>query len=158
LESLKKNNWNIPRTISNLSNINHVKHLDTAVDIIKHHKRVGNIFINLNKDNGLYLYRLIPKSFKGKFIGVFKKRPKVILGLTRIHLLIHTIKVFKKHHLIAIIIPIVAMALIQNYLPIYVIWTIFIGASGYALFLMTIKTKTKKRKEKQDAKPNNSNR
>jgi hypothetical protein len=156
LGAFKKNTWAIPRTITNLSHINHGKHIDTAVDLVKDHKKAGSIFINLTSDHGLSLYSVIPKPFKGTFIEVFKKRPKIILGLSKTHLLIHTIKAGKKHHLLSIILPIILLALLENLLPIYVLWALFIGSSGYGLFLM--KRKLKKRKEKHHAKSNHINR
>jgi hypothetical protein len=81
---------------------------------------------------------------------VFKKRPKIILGLTKTHLLIHTIKAGKKHHLLSLIIPIILLALLENFLPIYLVWALFIGSSGYSLFLMKRRKNRKtKRKEKK---------
>ena len=90
---------------------------------------------------------------------VFKKRPKVILGLTKTHFIIHTIKVFKKHHLTSLIIPLIALAVLENLMPIYLLWALFTGASGYGLYLMRRKIKTiQKRKEKHHAKSNHINR
>lgn len=148
--AFKKNTGSIPRTITNLLNIKSVNHVDTAVDLVKHHKKAGSIFINLTSDHGLSLYSGIPKSFKGTFMEVFKKRPKIILGLSKTHLLIHTIKAGKKHNLLSLIIPIILLALLENLLPIYVLWALFIGSSGYSLFLMKRRKNRKtKRKEKK---------
>jgi len=150
LGAFKKNTGSIPRTITNLSHINHVNHVDTALALVNDHKRAGSIFINLTSDHGLSLYSVIPKSFKGTFIEVFKKRPKIILGLTKTHLLIHIIKAGKKHNLVGLIIPILLLALLENLLPIYVLWALFIGSSGYSLFLMKRRKNRKtKRKEKK---------
>jgi hypothetical protein len=149
LGAFKKNTGSIPRTITNLSHISHVNHLDTAVALVKDHKKAGSIFINLTSDHGLSLYSVIPKPFKGTFIEVFKKRPKIILGLSKTHLLIHTIKAGKKYHLLSLIIPVILLALLENFLPIYVLWALFIGSSGYSLFLMKRRRNRKtKRKEK----------
>jgi hypothetical protein len=150
LGAFKKNTGSIPRTITNLSNIKRVNHVDTAVALVKDHKKAGSIFINLTKDYGLSLYSVIPKPFKGRFIEVFKKRPKIILGLTKTHLLIHTIKAGKKHHLAGLIIPVILLALLENLLPVYLLWALFIGSSGYSLFLMKRRKNRKtKRKEKK---------
>jgi hypothetical protein len=153
LGAFKKNTGSIPRTITNLSHISHINHVDTALALVKDHKKAGSIFINLTSDHGLSLYSGIPKPFKGTFIEVFKKRPKIILGLTKTHLLIHTIKAGKKHHLVGLIIPIILLALLENLLPIYVLWALFIGSSGYSLFLMKRRKKRNRKTKRKEKKP-----
>jgi hypothetical protein len=52
LGAAKKNEWSIPRTVSHLSHIPHPRYLDTAADIIEHHKIAGNAFIHLAGEPG----------------------------------------------------------------------------------------------------------
>jgi hypothetical protein len=133
LGAVKKNRWSLPRTVSCLSNINSPKHIATATDLIKHHKRTGNVFINLTSNNGLLLYASIPKRLKHKFIGAFKQKPKVVIGLTKTHLIIHTIKVFHKYGMIALLLPIIGISLILSMIPNWLLWTIFISSTGYLI-------------------------
>jgi hypothetical protein len=144
-----------------LSNIDHVSHLDTASHLIKYHKRAGNVFINLTGDRGLSLYSATPNRLKGKFIEVFKRKPKTILGLTKVHLILHGAKVLKKYHLVALIVPFMAAVLGLNLLPVCVEWGVFAVSSGYALFLVLRRFKRRKSQRERrstDAKPNNLNR
>ena len=134
LGAAKKNQWSIPRTVSCLSNIQSVKHLDTATDLITHHKRTGNVFINLTGDGGLSLYSSIPKRLRNKFIGAFKRNPKALIGITKSHLIIHTIKVLDKYKLVAIVMPFVALALLLSMLPNNIVWCLLIGLFWYLAF------------------------
>jgi hypothetical protein len=80
---------------------------------------------------------------------VFKRKPKVILGLTKIHFVIHSIKVIHKYNLIALILPFVAASLIFNLLPVYLVWAIFTGSSGYLVFSLVRKSKSKTQTRKE---------
>lgn len=141
LGSVKKNQWSIPRTASNLSNIRSLKHLDTASDLIARHRRTGNVFINLTGASGLSLYASIPKRLKHKFIGAFKRKPKAVIGLTKTHLIVHTIKVFHKYGLIALLLPIIGISLILSLIPNWLLWTIFISSTGYLIISVIRKFK-----------------
>ncbi len=141
LESVKKNQWSVPRTVSCLSNIAHLKNIDTASDLIKNHKRVGNVFINLTRDKGLSLYSSIPGKFRGRFMGIFKNHPKAVIGITKTHLIIHTVKVLDKYGLAALIMPFIGISLILSLIPAWALWVIFIGSSGYLVFSTVRKLK-----------------
>ena len=141
LEPSKKNEWSIPRTVSCLSNITSLKNLDTANDLIKNHKRVGNVFINLTADKGLSLYSSIPGKFRHRFITIFKNHPKAIIGITKTHLIIHTLKVLDKYGLTALIMPFIGISLILSLIPAWALWVIFIGSSGYLVFSTVHKLK-----------------
>jgi membrane protein implicated in regulation of membrane protease activity len=98
---------------------------------------------------------------KGKFIEVFKRKPKTILGLTKVHFILHGTKVLKKYHLIALIIPFMAAVLGLNLLPVYVEWGVFMVSSGYLVFLVLRRLKRKKSQTERrsiDVKSNNPNR
>ena len=134
MESFKKNQWSIPRTVSILSNIRSIKHIDVASNLINRFKRTGNVFINLTGDTGLSLYSSIPKRFKGKFIDVFKRNPRAVLGLTKTHAVIHSVKILNKYRLSSLLIPVSALSLILSQIPQYIIWVIFIVSLGYLVF------------------------
>jgi hypothetical protein len=95
-------------------------------------------------DEGLYLYAHTPGSLKSEFIGVFRRNPNAVLGLTKAHFIIHSIKVLNKYNLTALIVPFAGLALGLNLLPEYLIWAIFIGSSGYLCFSVFSKSKRKK--------------
>ena len=138
-----------------------MSHLDTASHLIKQHKRTGNVFINLTGDRGLSVYSATPNRLKGPFIAVFKRKPKTILGLTKVHFIIHGTKILKKYHLIALVIPFMAAVLGLNLLPVCVEWGVFTVSSGYALFLVLRRFKRRKSQEERrstDVKSNNINR
>ena len=84
------------------------------------------------------------------------------MGLTKIHFLFHSAKIFKKYDLVSLVIPFIVPALAMNLLPIYVAWGIFAGSSGYLLFLMVRRIKRRKSKKKKrrikDVKSNSLNR
>jgi hypothetical protein len=102
---LKKNNWSIPRTASCLLNIKDLKHLNTAADLITRHRRHGNVFINLTGNTGLSLYASIPKKFRQRFFGAFKRNPRAVIGLTKSHHIIHAIKILEKYRLLGVLLP-----------------------------------------------------
>jgi hypothetical protein len=85
----------------------------------------------------------MPGKLKDKLIAAFKRNPKAILGITKIHFVIHGIKILKKYHLIALILPFVAASLILNLLPEYLLWAIFTGSTGYLGLLIARKFKRK---------------
>ena len=150
LEHSKKNEFSIPRTTSCLSNIRNIKHLDTAFELISRYKRTGNTFINLTGDAGLTLYSSLPTHIKNIFIKGFKKNPIAVLGLTKTHLIIHTVKIFKKYDLVSLIIPVTTLSIILSLLPQYLVWIIFIGSTGYLAFVIFRKLKHKFNKRKEN--------
>ena len=133
---LKKNEFSIPRTASCLSNIHSLKQIDVASDLIKNHKRVGNAFINLTGDKGLSLYSSAPGKFKDWLIDGFKRNPRAVLGITKSHLFIHSIKIFDKYGLTALFLPVTTLSLLLSFLPLYLVWILFIGSTGYLAFLI----------------------
>ena len=73
------------------------------------------------------------------------------MGLTRSHLIIHTLKILKKYHLSGIVIPFMSLSLILSLFPPYVVVVIFILSTGYMVFIISrkINSKLKLKKEKQ---------
>jgi len=92
------------------------------------------VFINLTKDKGLSLYSSIPRKLKQRFIGTFKRYPKAIIGITKTHLIIHTVKVLDKYGLAALIMPFIGISLILSLIPVWALWVILMGSSGYLVF------------------------
>jgi hypothetical protein len=80
------------------------------------------------------LYSSIPRKLKHRFIGIFKKHPKAVIGITKTHLIIHTIKVLDKYGLAALIMPFIGISFILSLIPAWALWVIFIGSSGYLVF------------------------
>lgn len=74
----------------------------------------------------------------------FKINPIAILGLTRSHHVIHSLKILEKHNLIGAVIPIMGLSLFLSLLPPYVTATIFLLSAGYIAFAINKKFKLNK--------------
>jgi hypothetical protein len=94
------------------------------------------MLINLAGDKGLLLYDLAPRSQKSSLIKIFKLNPKAVLGLTKAHFVIHSIKVLEKYDLAGLIVPFVGLSMAMNLLPEYLIWAVFIGSLAYLVSLL----------------------
>ena len=139
----------IPATASSLSRITRAEDIDTVLSLIRNHRKTGNAFIILAGEKGVDLYRMTPGSLKGKLIEVFRRNPKAIMGLTKAHLLIHSIKVLHKHGIIALILPFMAAALFLGLFPAYVAWGVFAWSLGYLVHSAVRRKHSKRRKEEQ---------
>jgi hypothetical protein len=129
---LRRNDNSIPRTVSSLANVNNVKELDIASDIINRYKRTGNAFLNLNGAKGLELYAALPTDLlKRRFIKAFKSNPRAVMGLTNSHIVIHSIKILKKYRLQALLVPVSMFAMFLAMLPPTIVWGAFITTSAY---------------------------
>jgi hypothetical protein len=143
----KESGRSVPATASSLSRITRPEDIDTVLSLIKKERKTGNAFIILAGEKGVDLYKMTPGSLKGKFIEVFKRNPKAIMGLTKAHLLVHSIKVLHKHGIVALILPFMAAALFLGLFPAYVAWGVFAGSLGYLVSSIIKKTSNRKRKE-----------
>ena len=65
------------------------------------------------------------------------------MGLTKSHFVIHALKIFKKYHLVGLMVPIMSLSLILSLLSPYVTAVIFILSAGYMAFIISRKFKTK---------------
>jgi len=110
-----------------------------------HHKLHGNVYINLTGKTGLSLYSSVPKKIRQRFFDSFRRNPRAFIGLTRFHLVLHAIKILEKYRLLGVLIPFVALALILSFLPIKLIWVVFIGSVGLIVFSIFRKFKPKRR-------------
>jgi hypothetical protein len=88
--------------------------------------------------------------WKGRFIDAFKRNPKAIIGITKSHLIIHTVKILHKHGIVSIILPFTTLEIGLSALPQSIVWIIFIVSTGYLLMAITRKS-NKRRKEKEHA-------
>jgi len=144
----KTNEWSIPRTVSTLASVHNARELDIAADIINRHKFTGNAFIHLNGSNGLNLYESLPNRLQHILLKGFYKNPIAVCGLTRLHLLIHSIKILKKYHLSVLAIPLTAFAMFLSMLPKPLVWFTFIASLLYLLAITAKPVYAFKRKEK----------
>jgi hypothetical protein len=96
--------------------------------LISQYKPTGNVFINTTGDAGLSLYDAIPNSLKQHFIDAFKSHPKTVVGITRSHLIIHSIKALKKYDLVSLLIPMAGLSVLLSLLHPYLLWGIFFGS------------------------------
>jgi hypothetical protein len=106
------------------------------------------MLINLAGDKGLLLYDVAPRSLKSKFIQVFKANPKAVLGLTKAHFVVHSIKVLEKYDMVGLMVPFVGLSLFMNLLPGYLVWTVLIGSLGYFVSLVVKRPRAVNPKEK----------
>ena len=133
-----------------MSQLEDVRHLDTASSLIKRYSRTGNAFISLNGARGIDLYSRLPNDrLKRWLIKAFQKNPRAILGLTRSHLLIHTIKIFKKNGLTALVVPASVFAMFLATLPGVVLWGTLISLLAY-LFITSVWISIKKLKHRKE--------
>jgi single-strand DNA-binding protein len=134
LGAVKKNEWSIPRTVSHLSHIPHPRYLDTAADLIQHHQSTGNAFIHLAGEPGLILYESTPLRVREHFIHAFRHNPRTFIGVTKAHLIIHSIKILEKYGVGAAAVPFVTLATILSAVPAYVLWLMLVAVVWYLLF------------------------
>ena len=147
----KETGGSVPATATGLSRITRADDIDTLLTLIKHEKKTGNAFIILAGEGGVDLYRAAPKSLRTGFMEVFKRNPKAIMGLTKAHVVIHSVKALHKHGIIALILPFMTAALFLGLFPSYVAWGVFAGSIGYLIYLIIRKASNKTRKEEQKA-------
>jgi hypothetical protein len=95
-------------------------------------------------EDGLDLYTIFPIWLKGSFIGIFRRNPKAVLGLTKTHFIIHSVKILNEYNLAALMALFAGVALGLNLLPGYLVWAIFLGSSGYLCLSVFSKSKRKK--------------
>jgi len=148
----KESGRSVPATASSLSRISRPEDIDTILSLIKKERKTGSAFIILAGEKGVDLYRMTPTSLKGNFIEVFKRNPKAIMGLTKAHVVIHSIKIIHKHGIVALILPFMTAALFLGLFPSYVAWGVFAGSSGYLIHsVVRRKHSTNRKEERQHA-------
>ena len=131
LNLFRKNNWSIPRTAGLLSNIHSIKHLELATELVAKFGNTGRVLINLTGNAGLVVYSIVPKSLRAIYLKGFKINPIVLLGLTRTHFIIHSLKVLKKYKLAGIVAPLLGLSLAISMLPSYLISLILVLSIAY---------------------------
>lgn len=136
----KKNDWSIPLTVSQLSRISNPRHLKTAADLIENHKTGGRALIHLGDSTGLSLNAATPVRFRDSFIRAFRVNPKAMIGVTRAHTLVHSIKLLEKHGLVILAVPLALLAMFLSSLPATVLWSILVATVAYLIILTRRKT------------------
>ena len=106
------------------------------------------MLINLAGDKGLLLYDVAPRSLKSSLIKIFKANPKAVLGFTKAHFVIHSIKILEKYDLAGLIVPFVGLSMAMNLLPGYLIWAVLIGSLWYLVSLVVKRPRAANPKEK----------
>jgi hypothetical protein len=104
----------------------------------------------LGGNHGLTLLAATPKRWRHRFIEIFKKNPKTVIGVTKSHLVIHSLKILDKYGVAAIALPFVVLAMVLSFLPTYLVWAILIGSLGCigGIILLKLRVKTKKKGSK----------
>jgi hypothetical protein len=125
--------FSIPDMAIILSRVKGVRHLNTAVDLTKRLKKGGVILINNAGEAGLKTYEKFKTLRLEKlFVSAFKRNPKAVLGVTKYHTIIHSIKIFKKQGLlIPAVIAASTLAMILAMFPFWVPLGTLIGSGGY---------------------------
>jgi hypothetical protein len=125
--------FSIPDMAVILSKVKSVRHLNIAVDLTKRLKKGGVILINKAGGAGLKTYEKFKSLKLGKlFASAFKRNPKAVLGVTKYHTIIHSLKIFKKQGpLIPVIVAASTLAMILAMFPFWVPLGALIGSGGY---------------------------
>ena len=129
----KETKFSVPDVALMSSKIKNVNNIDTAIDLTKKLKKGGVIFLARTGESGLEAYKNYSKSGLGKlFARVFKKNPKAALGITRLHTVIHSFKIFQKQGLLlSATILSSSLALILAMLPFWVPLATLTVSGGY---------------------------
>jgi len=88
---------------------------------------------------GLSFYSTLPKSLRSIYLKGFLKNPMALLGLTKIHAIIHSAKILKKYNLVELLTPVLGISILLSALPLYVVAIIFILPTGYMAFIISRK-------------------
>lgn len=79
----------------------------------------------------------VPNSLKAtNYIKGFYKNPIVVLGLSKSHLVIHTLKILKKYHLVGLMIPVMGLFFFLSLLPPYVTVVVFVSSAVYQMVIL----------------------
>jgi hypothetical protein len=68
----------------------------------------------------------------------------VLIGFTKSHFLIHTLKILKKYNVVGLIVPLTGLFLILSFLHPYVTAVIFVLSAGYLVLIVYRKFKLEK--------------
>lgn len=135
----KSNGFCIPRTASLLSYVRNTRYLELVTDLVSRFKRTGRAFVSITGDAGLFLYEKIPKPLTHILMKGFQRNPKVILGFTKVHLALHSLKIFKKYNIIGLLVPVMGLSLLLTLLPLWLTLIIFIGSSAFSAVIINRK-------------------
>ena len=107
--------------------------MDTAVDLTKRLKKGGVILINKAGEAGLKTYEKFKTLRLEKlFVSAFRRNPKAVLGVTKYHTIIHSIKIFEKQGLlIPAVVAASTLAFILAMFPFWVPLGTVLCSGGY---------------------------
>jgi hypothetical protein len=91
---------------------------------------------------GLSLYAAIPEVIEAPFINAFKRNPKAVVGITRSHLIVHSIKALNKYGLVSLMIPVAGLSLLLSMLHPYLLWAVFFGSIVWMASIISKSLKT----------------
>ena len=98
-------------------------------------EEVDEIVITLST-SGIIL-SVVPSLYNAIYLKGFKMNPIVILGLTKSHTVIHTLKILKKYKLVGVMVPLLGLFLILSIFPPYLTAIVFVVSVVY-LVISTI--------------------
>jgi hypothetical protein len=70
------------------------------------------------------------------YLKGFKLNPIVIFGLSKSHVVVHTLKILKKHNLVGLMVPLLGLFLLLSLFPPYVTSIIFVSTVLYLLVIL----------------------
>jgi hypothetical protein len=76
---------------------------------------------------------VVPGLYNAIYLKGFKMNPIVILGLTKSHTVIHTIKILKKYNLVGLMVPLLGLFLILSIFPPYLTAIVFASSVVYLM-------------------------
>jgi hypothetical protein len=68
------------------------------------------------------------------FVNAFQYNPRAFVGMTKAHLIIHSIKILEKYGVAAAAVPFVTLATIISVVPPPILWLMLIAVVWYLLF------------------------
>lgn len=103
-------------------------------------EEVDEIVLTLSA-SGIIL-SVVPNPLKAIYLRI-QMNPIVILGFSKSHFVIHTLKILMKYKLVGIAVPILALYLVLSLLPSYLTAVVFIASVVYLVLLIYRKFKLK---------------
>lgn len=117
----QQGHYSIPNTASVLSKISHTRLLDTALEVTKKLPKGGMVLITRTGQGGLKTYETFKRIGLGKFfVSAFKKNPRAVFGISKLHNVLHTFKIFSKHGILTTLA--VLTALLAFFLALFPSW------------------------------------
>ena len=79
----------------------------------------------------------VPNPLKTIYLkGFFNKNPIVVFGLSKSHLVIHTLKILKKYHMVGLMVPLFSLFLVLSLFPPYLNAAVLASSVVYLLIVL----------------------